>query len=138
MLPIRTVLHATDFSESCAAAFRLACSLARDYGARLIVEHGTGEADVQNITGEIRASVRRGRITVGLREEGKYEIDAKSYLGGVVSDFSGHAKPSRQLLGTQFVDAGAPGETRRVYLRVGYGDILILKVSKIAAPAPMQ
>jgi nucleotide-binding universal stress UspA family protein len=39
MLPIRTVLHATDFSESCAAAFRLACSLARDYGARLIVLH---------------------------------------------------------------------------------------------------
>jgi universal stress protein A len=39
MLPIRTVLHGTDFSESSAAAFRLACSLARDYGAQLIVLH---------------------------------------------------------------------------------------------------
>ena len=39
MLPIRTILHATDFSENCAAPFRLACSLARDYGARLIVLH---------------------------------------------------------------------------------------------------
>ena len=39
MLPIRTILHATDFSDSCVAAFWLACSLARDYGARLIVLH---------------------------------------------------------------------------------------------------
>ena len=39
MLPIRTILHATDFSEHSAYAFRLACSLARDHGARLIVLH---------------------------------------------------------------------------------------------------
>jgi nucleotide-binding universal stress UspA family protein len=39
MLPIRTIVHATDFSESSGAAFRLACSLARDYGARLVVLH---------------------------------------------------------------------------------------------------
>jgi nucleotide-binding universal stress UspA family protein len=39
MLGIRTILHPTDFSECSAFAFRLACSLARDYGARLIVLH---------------------------------------------------------------------------------------------------
>jgi nucleotide-binding universal stress UspA family protein len=39
MLPIRTVLHPTDFSDRSEFAFRLACSLARDYGARLIVLH---------------------------------------------------------------------------------------------------
>lgn len=39
MLPLRTVLHATDFSEQSAFAFRLACSLARDYDARVIVLH---------------------------------------------------------------------------------------------------
>jgi nucleotide-binding universal stress UspA family protein len=39
MLAIRTVLHPTDFSEHSALAFRVACSLARDYGARLIVLH---------------------------------------------------------------------------------------------------
>jgi nucleotide-binding universal stress UspA family protein len=39
MLPIRTVLHPTDFSGHSDYAFRLACSLARDYGARLIVLH---------------------------------------------------------------------------------------------------
>jgi nucleotide-binding universal stress UspA family protein len=39
MNAIRTILHPTDFSERSDVAFRLACSLARDYGARLIVLH---------------------------------------------------------------------------------------------------
>lgn len=39
MLPIKTILHATDFSERSAYAFRLACALARDYNARLVVVH---------------------------------------------------------------------------------------------------
>ena len=37
MLPVRTVLHPTDLSEEAAPAFQLACALARDYGARLIL-----------------------------------------------------------------------------------------------------
>lgn len=39
MLAIRTVLHPTDFSERADLAFRLACSLAQDYGARLVLVH---------------------------------------------------------------------------------------------------
>src|SRR5438874_1336035 len=39
MLPIHTILHPTDFSERSSYAFQLACSLARDSGARLIVLH---------------------------------------------------------------------------------------------------
>jgi nucleotide-binding universal stress UspA family protein len=39
MLPIRTVLHPTDFSERSGYALQLACALARDYGARLVVLH---------------------------------------------------------------------------------------------------
>jgi len=39
MLPIRTILHPTDFSDRSQHAFRLACSLARDYGAELAVLH---------------------------------------------------------------------------------------------------
>ena len=44
MLAIRTILHPTDFSERSEFAFRLACSLARDYGARLTVLHVTEPA----------------------------------------------------------------------------------------------
>jgi nucleotide-binding universal stress UspA family protein len=39
MLSIQTILHPTDFSERSGYAFQLACSLARDRGARLIVLH---------------------------------------------------------------------------------------------------
>jgi nucleotide-binding universal stress UspA family protein len=39
MLAIQTILHPTDFSERSDQAFRLACSLARDHGARVIVLH---------------------------------------------------------------------------------------------------
>jgi nucleotide-binding universal stress UspA family protein len=39
MLAIRTILHPTDFSEPSQYALGLACALARDYGARLIVLH---------------------------------------------------------------------------------------------------
>jgi nucleotide-binding universal stress UspA family protein len=39
MFHVRTILHGTDFSESAHYAFQLACSMARDYCARLIVLH---------------------------------------------------------------------------------------------------
>jgi nucleotide-binding universal stress UspA family protein len=39
MLAINTILHPTDFSERSDWAFRLACSLARDHGAKLIIAH---------------------------------------------------------------------------------------------------
>ena len=39
MLTIRRILHPTDFSECSEHAFRLACTLAQDHGARLLVLH---------------------------------------------------------------------------------------------------
>jgi nucleotide-binding universal stress UspA family protein len=39
MLPIRRILHPTDFSERSQNAFRLACALARDYAVPLVVLH---------------------------------------------------------------------------------------------------
>ena len=39
LLSIRTILHATDFSEPSEFAFQFACDLARDYGAVLVILH---------------------------------------------------------------------------------------------------
>ena len=39
MLPLATILHPTDFSGYSEFAFRLACALARDYKARLVLLH---------------------------------------------------------------------------------------------------
>jgi nucleotide-binding universal stress UspA family protein len=41
MLPVHTILFPTDFSEPSLAAFPLACSLARDLGARLVILYVT-------------------------------------------------------------------------------------------------
>jgi nucleotide-binding universal stress UspA family protein len=39
MFPIRKILFPTDFSDHSVAAFEVACGLARDYGAELLVVH---------------------------------------------------------------------------------------------------
>lgn len=39
MLPIKTILHPTDFSKPSESALRFACALARDYEARLVLLH---------------------------------------------------------------------------------------------------
>jgi nucleotide-binding universal stress UspA family protein len=39
MLPIRTILHPTDFSDRSGYALQLAAALARDYHARLVILH---------------------------------------------------------------------------------------------------
>jgi nucleotide-binding universal stress UspA family protein len=39
MLPIRTILVPTDFSEHATYGFRLACAVARDYDARVVLLH---------------------------------------------------------------------------------------------------
>jgi nucleotide-binding universal stress UspA family protein len=46
MWPIKTILHPTDFSEGSQDAFRLACSVARDQGARLVILHVTSIPDL--------------------------------------------------------------------------------------------
>jgi nucleotide-binding universal stress UspA family protein/quercetin dioxygenase-like cupin family protein len=39
MSTIRTILHPTDFSDNSGYAFQTACSMAKDYGARLLLLH---------------------------------------------------------------------------------------------------
>ena len=39
MSAVSTILHPTDFSEHSDFAFQLACSLTRNYGARLVIVH---------------------------------------------------------------------------------------------------
>jgi len=39
MLMIRRILHATDYSDLSHPAFEMACSLARDFGAELVICH---------------------------------------------------------------------------------------------------
>jgi nucleotide-binding universal stress UspA family protein len=70
VLPIHTILHPTDFSERSDYAFSLACALARDYSARLLVLHvavlpavvyGEGVAlpDLENYDEKLKEKIHR-------------------------------------------------------------------------------
>jgi hypothetical protein len=103
--------------------------------ARLAADHDTGEVHVDNLTSDIHVTVLNGGITLHLPQEGQYGIDAKSDLGGVASDFPGHKKRRPWLLGHQFVqEMSAP---HKLYLRVGFGDITILKILRPPTPGPL-
>jgi nucleotide-binding universal stress UspA family protein len=51
MAPIHTIMHPTDFSAQSGCALRLACSLARDYGAHLIILHVADEPPIASAEG---------------------------------------------------------------------------------------
>jgi len=101
--------------------------------ARLAIEHGSGNLYLEDVTGEIRASTLDGEILLRLPEQGHYAIDARSKWGSVTSDFAGQARRARWLVGHQFAahdEAGA----QKLYLRAGYGDIIIFKEHKPKGP----
>jgi nucleotide-binding universal stress UspA family protein len=67
MLPIRTILHPTDFSTPSQYALELACALARDHGARLVLLH-VGAMPVM-VYGEGVLPVDTDAYTLELREK---------------------------------------------------------------------
>jgi nucleotide-binding universal stress UspA family protein len=70
MLPVKTILHPTDLSEQSEAAYRVACAVAHDYGARVVVAHvltlplhayrdfGPLLPDANTVAEEVRYSMR--------------------------------------------------------------------------------
>jgi nucleotide-binding universal stress UspA family protein len=67
MLPIRKILHPTDFSDHSRTAFDLACALARDYGAELLILHVNRATPIYAPDG----------IVVGVPVEEPYELRGK-------------------------------------------------------------
>ena len=103
--------------------------------ARLIVDHEIGGIYVDEVTGDVHASARQGAITLRLPQEDKYELDAKSATGSVTSDFPGSTKRRGWLVGHAFLQAAqAP---HKLYLRTGFGDIIILRERKPQTPASL-
>jgi hypothetical protein len=94
----------------------------------LFIKHGIGEVDVTNISGDIEATASIGEITLRLPEENIYAVNARARIGDVSSAFG----PATQRQGPFSVGAKLEGEpvapTRRVYLRVGIGDIQVTKL----------
>jgi hypothetical protein len=96
-------------------------------GGKLVVNHGSGEIHVADFAGDVHATVRRGTITLSLPADGKYGIDARASLGAVVSDFPGRSRRRPWIFGHWFESGKQAGQAHQLYLRAGFGDILILK-----------
>jgi hypothetical protein len=103
---------------------------------RLIVDHDVGEVHFDSVTGDIHATSLQGSITLHLPAGGQYAIDAKSDIGSVASDFPGSTKRQFWLVGHQFIQSSqAP---HKLFLRDGFGDIVILKMRRPPAPPPLN
>lgn len=102
---------------------------------QVIVRHHGGEVHVMDVSGDMDVRVPRGLISLSLPQSGTYEIDAKSDFGAVISDFPGHAQRRFWPTGHQFLQ-NTPTNAPKLRLRIGYGDIEIVKMNQPAETAP--
>jgi hypothetical protein len=98
--------------------------------AKVIVEARRGGVNVSGMSGDIRASVTNGQITLALAP-GQYSIDAESKIGRVYSDFEGRGR-RRHLIGEELIGQ-SPTPAPHLHLRVRLGDIVILKQTALPA-----
>jgi len=121
MLPVHTLLHPTDFSEPSQCAFQLACALARDHKARLLLLHVVtrpllvyGEGFIPDDPRELfeEARVRLARLDPGSGlfaerrvEEGNpveeiLHVAEESHCGMIVMGTHGRTGLARLLMGS--------------------------------------
>lgn len=93
--------------------------------SRLAIHHGTGSVSVNDVAGDIDASVGRGDILLWLRL-GSYSLDARTKFGIVSSDLEGNAH-NRHLIGESFTQVNPP-PSHRLHLRMGFGGITLKEI----------
>jgi hypothetical protein len=99
---------------------------------KLIVKHDDGEVHIDDVTGNIQVKARQGLIALRLAGETPPAIDAKSDFGSVNSDFAGNqTRHPWWPFAPQFVGS-ASSAPQQVHLKIGCGDIVILKAHKPA------
>jgi hypothetical protein len=104
--------------------------------ARIVVDHSLGEVNIDSLVSDIQVTLAQGEILLHLPEEQKYSIYAKSAFGNVSSDFSGPEKRAWWLLGHRSTDENSAAP-HKLNLRVGFGDIVILKTRLPKPAGPM-
>ena len=101
--------------------------------AKLTVEHTMGEVHIDDIAGEIHVTDDMGLIGVRV-PDGEYSIDAMTKIGAVNSDFPG-TEQSRKWIGQTFL-GDAKTSPQKLFLRVRYGDIIIMRMHQPTPPSP--
>ncbi|MBO0861032.1 MAG: DUF4097 family beta strand repeat protein [Chloracidobacterium sp.] len=128
------VINTTYPSWTPARMFRGKTNLNLDYVVKvprqssLLIKHGIGEVGVTNVSGDIEATASIGEINLNLPEDQSYSVDAHVRIGDVSSEF-GQATQRQGLFAVGAKLAGDPAApTRRIFLRVGIGDINVAKL----------
>ena len=94
----------------------------------LLIKHGIGEVEVNNVSGDIEATASIGEISLRLPEDQSYTVDARARIGDVSSEF-GQVTRRQGLFAVGAKLAGEPSApTRQIFLRVGIGDIQVSKL----------
>ena len=103
--------------------------------SKLEITHDSGDVTIYDVAGDIQARIRTGDIVAQLPQTGQYNIDARSGLGTVYTDFGG-AYRAPFLVGQRFAGT-TTGPARQITFHTGAGGISILKMSApAAAPLP--
>jgi hypothetical protein len=105
--------------------------------AKLIVKHEAGEVHVDDVAGTIQVKAVQGLIALRLTGEIPRSIQAKSDLGSVNSDFPGNESRHPWPFGHEFVQ-GTAANTQNLDLKIGFGDIVILKAHDPVAPTTVS
>ncbi len=91
--------------------------------------------NIDSLAGDIQVTLAQGELLLHLPEEEKYSIHAKSDFGTVNSDFPGEVKRMAWFVGhrSNVENSAAP---HKLNLRVGFGDIVIVKTRVPRPPEP--
>src|SRR5665213_2912926 len=121
-LPLRHLPWTPPFTRHTTGGVMVQYEIHVPRDSRLAIHHGTGLVSVNNIAGDIDASVGRGDIILWL-PPGPYSLDARTKFGIVSSDLEGAAHNSH-LIGESFTRTD-PTPSHRLHLRVGFGGITL-------------
>lgn len=103
---------------------------------KLVIHHDDGEVNIDEISGNVDATARQGLIELRVIAENMPPmIDAKSFTGTVNSDFDGKETGQKLHFGHTFTE-GAGSAPQKLNLKIGYGDIVILKAHEPKEPPP--
>lgn len=103
---------------------------------RIVADHSLGQVNLDGLVGDVQVNLAQGEILVHLPEDQKYNINAKSSFGSVNSDFSEPEKRNLWPLGHRSIDDNSAA-AHKLNLKVGFGDIVILKSRVPKFPGPM-
>jgi len=124
-LPLRHLPWTPPFTRHTTGGVTLQYEIHVPRDSRLAIHHGTGSVSVNNITGDIDATVGRGDILLWL-PPGSYSLDARTKVGIVSSEIEG-ASHNRHLIGESFTRDNPP-PSRWLHLRMGFGGITLKEI----------